>query len=89
MSNPVIRCRFCIFEPRKHRDRLQQNFLHGVFGVFALVTHANAEGKDTFLEQSDSLVHRFRIAGFQKADGFLNFATHGSTIARRPGHIFI
>ena len=53
--------RLRILELGKMRYRLQQDFLHGVFGILGMAADFHAEGIDRVLQQSQRPVDGIRV----------------------------
>ena len=65
------------FKFREVRESFQEDFLHGVLGVFALPTNLHAEGEDGSLEQLQSLFEGPRIILFQERHSLFDLFSHG------------
>jgi hypothetical protein len=64
------------FKLWEHRDGPDQNLLHRIFSVFALITHAHAEREDRLLQKRERSVQRVRITRPQEPYSFFDFAPH-------------
>lgn len=58
------------------RNRLHQDFLHGVLGVLALAANLHAEGEDGALQEFQGVFEGLRLLLFQERDGLFDLFPH-------------
>jgi len=67
------------FKFREVRESFQEDFLHGVLGVFALPANLHAEGEDCSLQQLQSLFEGPRIILLQERHSLFDLFSHCPT----------
>src|SRR5579883_3213880 len=71
-----------IVELGELRNRLQQHFLHRIFGVLPLPADPHAERENGILQKAECPLQAAVIPTLQQFDGLLDFRPHGSNLTR-------